>query len=136
MSKINKEKLKYLINFSIRKSICKSPTNKNFISNYNHFSFILVGNELLSFGRNNRKDNPIHWGYNNEFQRLHSEMSAYIKGMNRIGNRDFYVVNIRLSNSLHLLNSKPCIHCQALLKGLGCKYIIYSDNDKFEEINL
>lgn len=63
-------------------------------------------------------------------------MAAYKKASGILGSKDFVVVNIRLSNKLHMLNSMPCKHCQRILKELGCEHIWYTTENGFQKMKL
>ena len=114
----------------------ESRTNESRVSHYDHYSFIVCKNEVVEWGRNRTfQIPPVHWGYN-EHQGIHSELSAYLKAAGLLKDRDFGVVNVRLSPSLSLLNSKPCSNCENMLRSLGASWVYYSTEDGFKRMKL
>lgn len=133
---MNKRILRTCLCEAIKRLSTDSRTNLVNISHYNHFSYIVCRNEVIEWGRNRQLRIPLHWGYDNSYQGLHSEMAAYKKAVGILGNKDFMMVNIRLSNRLHMLNSMPCAHCQRILKELGCEQIWYTTEEGFKRMKL
>ena len=133
---MNKRILRSCLCEAVRKLSADSRSNEINISHYNHFSYVISHNEVVEWGRNRQVQIPLHWGYDNSYQGLHSEMAAYRKASGILGNKDFIMVNIRLSKNLHMLNSMPCKHCQRILKELGCEIIWYTTEDGFKRMKL
>ena len=133
---ISQNLLRHILNKCMAISACRSRTNQIRVSHYDHYSFIVSKNEIVEWGRNRTFQRPpVHWGYN-WHQGIHSELSAYIKAAGILKDRDFGVVNVRLSPSLGLLNSKPCPNCENMLRSLGASWVYYSTEDGFERMNL
>lgn len=135
--KLNKKILRSCLSEAIRRLSADSRTNEISISHYNHFSYLINNdNEVVEWGRNRQAPIPLYWGYDNNYQGLHSEMAAYKKASGLLGNKEFIMVNIRLSNRLHMLNSMPCKHCQRILRELGCDQIWFTTENGFEKMKL
>jgi len=128
--------LKSLLTRSMIVSAKHSKTNEQRVSHYDHYSYVVVGNEVIEGGRNLTKNvPPVHWGYK-DFQGVHSELSAYMKASGLLRDREFGVVNVRLSKGLKLMNSAPCQNCRRMLKSLGGKWVVYSTPEGFKKVNL
>lgn len=133
---MNKRVLQSCLREAVKKLSTDSRSNETNLSHYHHYSFVIIRNEIIEWGRNRQLKVPLHWGYDNSFQGLHSEMAAYKKASGILGNSDFDMVNIRLSKKLFMLNSMPCEHCQRMLRELGCGHIWFSTEYGFEKLKL
>ena len=133
---INRNLIRVALSRSMKNSMKKSRTNEQRLSHYDHYSYVIAGNEIVEWGRNITKYvPPVHWGYKS-FQGLHSELSAYLKASGKLKEKDFGVINVRLSRGLNLLNSAPCQNCRQMLKSLGAKWVIYSTPEGFKKTKL
>ncbi len=133
---ISRNLLRTILTHSMKVSARNSKTNAQRVSHYDHYSYVVVGNEVIEGGRNlTRNTPPVHWGYK-DYQGIHSELSAYMKASGLLRDRDFGVVNVRLSGSLKLMNSAPCPNCQRMLRSLGGKWVVYSTPEGFKKVNL
>lgn len=106
------------------------PQYQNFI----HFSFVVQGNKIIGYGRNNCETPAKHMGYHNRVPtpKMHSEINAYRKTRGILDRaKPFYLVNVRLNKSGEVRLSKPCVCCYSLLNSLGCKQIYYSSEVGF-----
>ena len=117
--------LKECMRISLEKMEARAKTS----STAHHFSYIVIDNKIIESGSNRFQDIPIHWGYDTNFQGLHSEMCAYVKAKGLIKNKPFELVNIRLNRSLHMRMSKPCNRCTHMMKSLGCVGVWFSTDD-------
>lgn len=134
--RVSKNILRHILTHCMSKAVSESVTNRCRVSNYDHYSYIVSDNEIVEWGRNKTKlVPPVHWGYN-EHQGIHSELSAYLKAAGILRGREFGVVNVRLSPSLELKDSKPCKNCENLLRALGAGWVVYSTEDGFRKMGL
>jgi len=90
-----------------------------------HYSFIVVNDEVISMGMNRPADVPKHFGYP-ACAMLHAEVDAYRRARHRIGNRGFEILNIRLSKDKKVRISAPCPACMNLMFANGCTKIYYT----------
>ena len=133
---ISRNLLRTILTRSMKVSTRNSKTNAQRVSHYDHYSYVVAEEQIVEWGRNMTKNvPPVHWGYN-QFQGVHSELSAYMKASGLLRDREFGVVNVRLSKGLKLLNSAPCPNCRRMLKSLGAKWVVYSTPDGFKKVNL
>lgn len=133
---ISRNLLRTVLTRCMKVSTRKSKTNEQRVSHYDHYSYVVVDDQIVEWGRNLTKNTPpVHWGYK-DFQGVHSELSAYMKAVGLLRDRDFGMINVRLSKGLKLLNSAPCNNCKRMLKSLGGKWVIYSTPDGFKKVNL
>lgn len=102
-----------------------------------HFTFVYRKNNLLAIGQNypNKEDNKViyfarkfnikHWL---EYPFTHSEIDAVSKlwGKYHIDNTLKFVV-LRLNKYGELKNSRPCLHCQTVLRALSIERIWWSN---------
>lgn len=101
---------------------------------YRHYSFIIQRNQIVEWGVN-RSSEPLI-GYP-KYGKLHSECSAYFKARGIMEqNKEFEVVNIRLSANGGLKISKPCPCCQNFLSKFGCRGVWFSTEAGFAKIIL
>ena len=133
---ISRNLMRRILTSCMKQATKSSKTNAQRVSHYDHYSFVISDNEVVEWGRNMTKNiPPVHWGYN-RFQGLHSELSAYLKASGLLKDRDFGVVNVRLSRKLELMNSCPCDNCKRMLESLGAKWVIYSTPEGFKRLKL
>jgi len=100
---------------------------------YKHFSFIIVNNKIISIGYNQKEKIYTRKDFKKFGYRagVHSENDAFEKALNKISNKKFEMVNIRLSrNGQKLKLSRPCNCCMNFLKLFGCSKIFYSTSDE------
>lgn len=100
-----------------------------------HCSFILKKSKILSIGLNNYvKTHPKlkELGYSS-MSGIHSELSACIK-LGMMDCNGLTIVNFRIDNNNKLNLSKPCRHCERLIKALNFSSIYFTnENGMFEE---
>ena len=106
---------------------------------YQHFSFIVDRNKIISFGRSNKKKTHTfsqRQGY--EYFRIHSELAAikdFPDELIFIEEYGLSIINTRLNKKLELINSRPCLQCMKLLDFVGIRDIIYSnEKGEFEKL--
>lgn len=95
-----------------------------------HFTFIINGNEFLSWGKNrNGVGNYKKLGYK-DFQGEHSEVNALrkVRPDKRHLLENATLVNIRIAKS-GIRISRPCPVCTALIKRSGISKVYYTNND-------
>ena len=96
-----------------------------------HFSFLLLRNKIISFGWNKSlKTHPLSKKYNYRFECIHAEFDAirncpYPPAI--LSRCRLVVLRIRSNGKLGL--SKPCQHCQKVLRDFGVGAVVYSTND-------
>ena len=128
--------MRKILTSCMKQATKRSRTNEQRVSHYDHYSFVIAENEIVEWGRNRTfQIPPKHWGYN-EHQGIHSELSAYLKAAGLLKDRDFGVVNVRLSKGLRLMNSCPCDNCKRMLESLGAKWVVYSTPEGFKKVKL
>lgn len=97
---------------------------------YQHFSFILDRNKVVSWGRNyKKKTHPWSAFYGFTYFKIHSELDA-IKNLPyplRQLTDSFTIVNLRLNKKLEFMMAAPCPTCIKLLSFFGFKNVIYTD---------
>lgn len=114
-------------------------------SNPQHFSFIFKRNKLLVIGQNNMDiTNPKAIKFAKlfgaqkpkKFPFIHSEVDAISKLWSKVYiDRSLHLINLRL-NRFHLLrNSKPCVDCNLVIKGLGLN-LTYFDGTNWSISNV
>ena len=91
---------------------------------YCHYTFVVQGRAIIEWGTNRRGSPLMFLGYQ-KHTKMHSEVDAYFKAKG-IMNGSFEVLNIRLTKSGEIKNSRPCQCCFDFLKGMGCKRITFS----------
>jgi len=85
-------------------------------------------NKFNSFAMRFRKDNPKH-------ATIHAELGA-ILNVDRKSTEGATVYVVRTNKQQNCRLSKPCQMCEAAMRWVGIKKVIYSTNDGFEEIRL
>jgi deoxycytidylate deaminase len=116
------------INYSKLIEIARALKEKNISGRCAHSSFVFSKSKLLSIGFNKYKTHPQTKNYSyHRFAGIHSELDAVLKlGMNDCSG--LTIVNIRIDKNENLCNSQPCRGCSELIKTLGFKRIIYTNN--------
>ena len=94
-----------------------------------HFSFIMDGRHIMSYGINNIRKTHTIAAKAFKYPFLHSEVKSVIN-FNYPPRflRGLAMVNIRLSNSGEVLLAKPCTACQNFLEAFRLKAVWYSTN--------
>lgn len=108
-------------------------------SRQKHFSFLIIRNKVVSFGFNySFKTHPLAKKYGHRFSSTHSELKALADFPFRTSKlSDCKLINIRIMANGSLGMSKPCNHCQVMLRDYGIKVIVYTDwRGKFQYLNL
>ena len=111
--------------------------------NYHHFSFIVIGDNIIGYGMNDTKSstapNPRFLGYgyiDNDEElkkaKVHSEINAYFKNKYYIDGAPFDVINVRLNKRGELRHSQPCECCLKFLKDMNVRRIYFSTENGFE----
>jgi len=96
---------------------------------YCHYSFIIQRNRILGYGTNKTADAYSKTRYPS-YSKIHSEPDAYFNLKILIDPKfTFDVVNIRLTKTGVIRNSKPCKCCNAFLRVLNCNCVWYSTDD-------
>ena len=99
----------------------------NHPENYCHFTFIVQDNRIVAFGTN-RCGHPLTFlGYESH-TKMHSEVDAYFKAKGIMKKEPFEAVNIRLTKTGAIRNSRPCKCCFAFLSGSRCKRVWFTTN--------
>ena len=98
-----------------------------------HFTFILDGKRIVSFGTNSRKTHPLNLlhPYTNrnmeaisQFVGTHSEMKAILK----IGDcRGLSLLNVRIDRNGRIAQSRPCRGCMSVIRAAGIREVAYTD---------
>jgi deoxycytidylate deaminase len=127
--------------------ISKSITNKlidiaraNILlpdSGKRHFSFIMDGKKIISFGWNRSwRTHPIAKRYGHRHDCQHSELHAILNFQYPIRELRWYdLVNIRLHKNGNVALSKPCNSCQEMLADFGVSNIFFSaQNGEFVKL--
>jgi len=103
---------------------------------YKHFSFIVYNDSIIEWGTNRCRDALKFLGYESH-TKMHSEVDAYFKARGLIGRNQFEVVNIRLTKTGIIRNSRPCSCCFEFLRGLNCKKIWFTtDLENFARMDI
>lgn len=100
------------------------------VSRQKHFSYIMDGAKIVSFGYNNGwKTHPLSRVYGHRYHATHSEMHAinnFPYPISEIGEYDMVNIRLRPDGSLGL--AAPCRHCRKLLQTFSPRRIWYSNN--------
>jgi len=98
---------------------------------HRHISFIILKNKIVSIGySHSKKTDPLAKQYGHRFNSVHSEISAIKKFPFRIKKLSkCTMVNIRIMADGTIGMSKPCIHCQKLLKDFEIGEVYYTTKD-------
>lgn len=101
---------------------------------YKHFSFLVEKNRIVAWGWNFRhKTHPIA---KTRFNSIHSELHAIIRSNLRTSElKGMEMINIRIAK-VGLSLSKPCEHCQAMLRGFGIEVVHFSTKQGWETMKL
>lgn len=97
------------------------------VENYCHFTFIIQDNKVVEWGTNRSADALTFLGYP-KHSKMHSEVDAYFKAKGILDKKPFEAVNIRITRTGLIRNSRPCKCCFEFLKGLKCKRIWFTTN--------
>lgn len=89
-----------------------------------HFSYIVIDNQIKSFGMNRGGVPPLSY---NDFSGVHSEVDAWNRLRADVRGKEIECINIRLNRSLQARMSHPCCHCQAFLSKHGCTKIWFTN---------
>lgn len=100
-----------------------NQARKSWHENFRHGAILFDGRQILSTGYNR----PIV--SKNIFNSIHAEMAAIInaksfKKFKKRQNLTMFVVRINKHDSL--CNSKPCMHCQKIMKTYGVHKCLFS----------
>ena len=85
---------------------------------------------MVSLGTNARKTHPfaLKNGYPWANEAVHAECLAIIRG--RLEDyKDHYLVVLRVDNNGKLAMSKPCAHCQGLIKQMNLSKVYYTNEN-------
>lgn len=100
-----------------------------------HVTFAIRKNKILAIGTNSSKTHPlsIQCNYGHDVG-IHSELDAILK-LDKINNaKRITFVNVRLKKDKTVANSKPCRGCQKLLRRVGYRQLLYTnDSGEFEK---
>lgn len=102
---------------------------------YNHTATILYKGAPIISASNQAKTHPLirKYGYE-EHSHLHAELAAIIK-LGKTNCRAFVLVVQRVKKNGELGLSKPCEHCEEVLRLLNFKHVYYStDEQTFEKL--
>lgn len=103
---------------------------------YRHFTFVVQSNKITEWGTNRRGEALTFLGYD-KHTKLHSEIDAYFKAKGIMESGTFEVVNIRITKSGIIRNSRPCRRCFDFLKKMGCKRIWFTtDLENFARMEI
>ena len=93
-----------------------------------HFSFILDGKHIVSYGMNDiTKTHPM--AINHCYPYLHSEVSAILNFKLPVKELCKYIfVNIRIGKDGRIRLSKPCSGCQTILTNFGVDKIFFTND--------
>lgn len=98
-----------------------------------HTSFVIHDGTIICSGYNRSHTPVIHMGYaarmrdDSASPKTHSEITAWKRGREIIGDQSFQMVNIRLNNHGECKISEPCQVCAYLLPILGCTGVYYTN---------
>jgi hypothetical protein len=103
---------------------------------YLHYSFLVVNNQIITWGTNLDGSPPIHFGYNKRsaVPKLHSEYVVYCRGRKMVNLDKFELVNIRLNRSGTVKMAAPCEVCQGWLFGVGCSAVYFTTSNRWGKI--
>jgi hypothetical protein len=105
--------------------------------NYHHFSFLIWGGKILTWGTNKRDGcSHIKFGYL-ERSKVHAEYEAVRKAKFWADLSESVIVNVRLNKLNQTKMSAPCKSCKAYLKSQSISTVYYTiENDEFEKLTL
>lgn len=99
-----------------------------------HFSFLIDKNKIVSAGWNfSYKSHPLAAKYGHRFNSIHSELHCLTS--HKKSKNNLIMVNIRLDDT-GFKNSKPCIHCQKMLRDFNVTTIFYTTEIGWELLQL
>jgi len=102
---------------------------------HKHYTFVIQENKLVTWSTN-KSGTMINGTRYANYQMYHSEFMACKLAKGLLNHQlPFEIINIRMTKSGKLKNSKPCPKCQALLKDFGCKVVVYS-TEEFSKMHL
>lgn len=109
------------------------------IHKFNHFCFIWKKNKLIAIGRNKpiaTDRMALYFGkrYNVEkfkqYPFLHAEIDAISKCWGKYHlDSSYSMVVIRINRDGSFKNSKPCVHCQPIIKAIGLDDVYWSTEE-------
>lgn len=112
--------------FELAEKISQKSTYKHRIG-----SIITFKDKILGFGFNQLKTHPK--SPQPYFKTIHSELSAILNsGLEDFTNCSIY--NFRKTPGGKIANSKPCFHCENLLRSLNFKNIYFTDENGFKRL--
>lgn len=120
----------------IRKSL-EFSRHKGVWNRCRHFTFILDGRRIVSFGTNSSKTHPLNLlhPYTNrnmeiisQFVGTHSEMKAVLK-LGPENCRGLSLLNVRIDRNGRVSQSRPCRGCMSMIKNLGLSEVLYTDHE-------
>jgi hypothetical protein len=91
-------------------------------SKFLHFSFVVQGNTIISWGWNHTGIAPRGYGYTDT---VHAEVHAYERAKLKL-NGSFEVLNLRFNKNGIMNISAPCKCCTQFLRVMGCKVVYFS----------
>lgn len=107
-----------------------------------HWSFILQGKKIVSYGVNREGEPHIGLGYHhNEYfvqsgfrPKIHSEVDACRRANGPLNGCTF--INVRLNKHLQTRISMPCKVCRNLLYSIGCKRCYFTSENGWGSLDL
>ncbi len=98
-----------------------------------HYSFVVQDNKILEMGVN-RPDckPPRHYGYPSHAD-IHSEIDAWRKARGILEDKQWEIVNIKLTKIVPLFpeaDAAPCIKCLRFLREQGCQHFYFTTNEQ------
>lgn len=105
---------------------------------YQHYSFLVDGNKIISWGKNNKKkSHPFSARHGYTYFKIHSELAAIKEFPYSLAELEglYSMVNVRLNKKLEIMLAAPCFQCIRMLDFFGIREIIYS-NEKGEFVKL
>lgn len=104
-----------------------------------HFAFICDKGNIISMGMNSSKTHTLAYKHGYTYPNLHAELDAIVKAR-RYDLSRCVMYNIRLSRmSLRkqhpvLRMSKPCVHCNDLVRSFGLRGVFYTTDNGIERL--
>lgn len=102
-----------------------SPTNR-YGGFFRHSAILFHKKHIYNIGRNYKNKTSPHSP--NEYKTIHAELDALL-GVDRKNLIGSSMLVIRIGAKDNLTMSKPCIHCQHLIKNAGIKTLFYSNQN-------
>jgi deoxycytidylate deaminase len=90
---------------------------------YKHGSIIVRGKSILSVACNKIITHPIQKRYGSHVCSLHAETRAVVLSQTSVVGATCYSARIKAYNTLAI--SKPCAHCDMILREAGIRDVIY-----------